>query len=115
MNIIAPRPTKPSYHYNYWNEQDEACQELRQILLAAASASSFQQQMQQEEQDVVDDTSFNIIRTNNPLPLDSSFIPSSNSTQTTVQNLVTSVSEVKRPRSFSVGDSRNFSVISLVH
>jgi hypothetical protein len=103
MNIIAPRPQKPSFNYNYWNEQDEACQELRQILLAAA-ASSHQQQME------VADLS-TIIRTNNPLPLDSSFIPSSSASVTVDQQF----HEVKRPRSFSVGDSRNFSVISLVH
>jgi hypothetical protein len=88
MNIIAPRPKKPSSYNSIWNEEDEACQELRQIL---ASHSNMMEDLA-------------IIRTNNPSP------------HQAVSQL--SVSEVKRPRSFSVGDSRNYpfnNVISLVH
>lgn len=85
MNIVAPRPQKPSCYNYIWNQEDEACQELRQIL---ASHSNMMEDLA-------------IIRTNNPLPHEQVF----------------SVSEVKRPRSFSVGDSRNYSFnnISLVH
>ncbi len=91
MNIIAPRPKKPSSYSNIWNEEDEACQELRQIL---ASHSTMMEDLA-------------IIRTNNPSP---------HLHHQAVTQL--SVSEVKRPRSFTVGDSRNYpfnNVISLVH
>ncbi|GAN05111.1 hypothetical protein MAM1_0082c04580 [Mucor ambiguus] len=101
MNIIAPLPKKPSsYSQQYfWSENDEACQELRQILTSHTS--------------MMEDLA--IIRTNNPLPNDSSFIP----LHQAVSHLsVTSDSKIIRPRSFSVGDSRNYSfntTISLVH
>ena len=95
MNIIAPRPKKPSSYNTLWNEEDEACQELRQIL---ASHSNMMEDLA-------------IIRTNNPLPHDHSFVPHLHQA---VSQL--SVSDIKRPRSFSVGDSRNYNnVISLVH
>lgn len=99
MNIIAPRPKKPSSYNSLWNEEDEACQELRQIL---ASHSNM----------LMED--FAITRTNNPLPHDRSFVPHLHHQAVTQL----SVNEVKRPRSFSVGDSRNYpfnNVISLVH
>lgn len=99
MNIIAPRPKKPST-YNIWTEEEQdndACQELRQILCSYSH----------KREDLA------IIRTNNPLPNDTSFVP----IHQAVSHL--SVSDTKnRPRSFSVGDSRNYpfnSVISLVH
>lgn len=99
MNIIAPLPKKPSsYNRNMWLEDDEACQELRQILNSHSN-------MMEE---------YCITRTNNPLPNDTSFTP--------IQQAVVSVSDaskmIHRPRSFSVGDSKSFtfnSVISLVH
>lgn len=79
MNIVAPRPQKPSF-YHTMHQEDEACQELRQIL------ASHHHMMED----------FAIIRTNNPLPHEQV------------------VSEVKRPRSFSVGDARNYPM-SLVY
>jgi hypothetical protein len=101
MNIIAPRPKKPS-SYSIWIEQEEendACQELRQIL---GSHSNMMEDLA-------------IIRTNNPLPNDTSFVP----IHQAVSHLsVSDSSQKNRPRSFSVGDSRNYpfnSVISLVH
>jgi C4-type Zn-finger protein len=101
MNIIAPRPKKAS-SYSLWTEQEEdndACQELRQIL------SSYSHKMED----------LTIIRTNNPLPNDTSFVP----IHQAVSHLsVSENSQKHRPRSFSVGDSRNYpfnSAISLVH
>ncbi|KAG2209127.1 hypothetical protein INT46_004635 [Mucor plumbeus] len=99
MNIIAPLPKKPSsYTQNFWTEDDEACQELRQILNSHTN--------------MMEDLA--IIRTNNPLPNDSSFIP----IHQAVSHLSVSDSKIIRPRSFSVGDSRNYSfntAINLVH
>lgn len=99
MNIIAPLPKKPSsYTQHFWTEDDEACQELRQILNSHTN--------------MMEDLT--IIRTNNPLPNDSSFIP----IHQAVSHLSVSDSKIIRPRSFSVGDSRNYSfntAINLVH
>ncbi|CAO3675817.1 unnamed protein product [Rhizopus stolonifer] len=88
MNIIAPCPQKSSrYNFFLTEEQvDEACQELRQILATTNKAT--------EE--------FSIVRTNNPLPHDSSFIiPNTHATAPVIE---------PRPRSFSMGNSRMFSV-----
>lgn len=94
MNIIAPLPKKPSsYNYNMLVEDDEACQELRQILNSHSN-------MMEE-----------ITRTDNPLPNDTSFTP--------IHQAVLTVSDtsriISRPRSFSVGDSKSFTVINLVY
>ncbi|OBZ88341.1 hypothetical protein A0J61_03599 [Choanephora cucurbitarum] len=99
MNIVAPRPKKPSSYTtkDAWTEDnDEACQELRQILFASHST-------------IMED--LNITRTSNPLPHDTCFVP----IHQAVSHLsVTDTTKHGRPRSFSVGDSRN-NYISLVH
>lgn len=99
MNIIAPLPKKPSsYNHKTWLEDDEACQELQQILNSHSNL-------------MMEEYNNNITRTNNPLPNDTSFTPIVLSVQDTSRM-------IHRPRSFSVGDSKSFtfnSVISLVH
>ncbi|KAI8972340.1 hypothetical protein BDB01DRAFT_810319 [Pilobolus umbonatus] len=93
MHIIAPCPKKPSLYSLLTEEEvDEACQELRQILTT--------------HHHKMDDNS--IIRTTNPLPYDSSFIPNIHSLHVDTKH---------RPRSFSVGDSRNSlnKISNLVH
>ncbi|CEP09040.1 hypothetical protein [Parasitella parasitica] len=99
MNIIAPLPKKPSlYSQHFWTEDDETYQELRQILNSHSNMT----------EDLA------IIRTNNPLPNDSSFVP----LHQAVSHLSVSDTKIIRPRSFSVGDSRNYSfnaTINLVH
>ncbi|SAM01497.1 hypothetical protein [Absidia glauca] len=124
MNIIAPCPKKPtsmlqqdwnsSRHVHHQQHQDDmvddACFELRQILqnqghyrhyctttvttneVAAATTTRLDEPL--------------IPRTNNPLPLDSSFVPLH-------QNPSVCPSVQHRPRSLSVGDSRP--VMNLVH
>ncbi|KAI8988577.1 hypothetical protein BDF20DRAFT_856520 [Mycotypha africana] len=139
MNIVAPRPKKATHYYTTVNtaphntypmrntsslhntntykdeDEEEACQELRQILAS-------QSVMMGEQWS-------SIARTNNPLPNDTSFLPTtfkqavSQHLSTTTTNSNNSVlSDVAnkngRQRSFSVNDSRNYpfkSVISLVH
>ncbi|KAI8093844.1 uncharacterized protein BX664DRAFT_330723 [Halteromyces radiatus] len=104
MNIIAPCPQKPSYLLQQdWNnssfvqdEVDDACYELRQILL----------QSQNNTKPIcvcLDDPI--ITRTNNPLPLDSSFVP--------YQAIQAAIEPNRRPRSLSVGNTRPMA--SLVH
>ncbi|EIE81175.1 hypothetical protein RO3G_05880 [Rhizopus delemar RA 99-880] len=90
MNIIAPCPQKPSrYNYYFIEEQvDEACQEIRQILTTSNKMT--------EE--------YSIIRTNNPMPHDSSFI---------IPNQPSVSLNESRPRSFSLGNSRMLSVPTL--
>ncbi|KAI8337704.1 hypothetical protein BC941DRAFT_513541 [Chlamydoabsidia padenii] len=111
MNIIAPCPQKPtSLLQQDWNSSryvqhqddmvDDACYELRQIL---------QQSQGPHYRHYCTNTTCHeplIPRTNNPLPLDSSFVPLHQNTATTVYN-------PHRPRSLSVGDSRP--VVNLVH
>ncbi|KAI7906048.1 uncharacterized protein BX663DRAFT_498593 [Cokeromyces recurvatus] len=95
MNIIAPLPKKPSYIKSYvWMESDnddEACQELRQILNSHSS--------------MMEDLT-TIIRTNNPLPNDTCFVPTIH--QFTTTTTVSEKNNNHRPRSFSVGASRYF-------
>ncbi|KAI8339009.1 hypothetical protein BC941DRAFT_421840 [Chlamydoabsidia padenii] len=94
-NIIAPCPKKPTAvlqpSLNRQDEVDDACTELRQIL----------QQSRHYGNLLLDDDQDGLLipRTNNPLPLDSSFVPVRLPTY--------------RPRSLSVGDSRP--LINLVH
>ncbi|KAI8069092.1 uncharacterized protein B0P05DRAFT_474792 [Gilbertella persicaria] len=103
MNIVAPRPKKPSSYTtasDIWTEEDnEACQELRQILLASHST-------------MMED--LNIIRTSNPLPHDTCFVPIHQTVSHLSVTDTTTTAKLNRPRSFSVGDSRN-NYISLVH
>ncbi|KAI8381586.1 uncharacterized protein BYT42DRAFT_545454 [Radiomyces spectabilis] len=106
LNILAPCPKKPSSLRFYTNaqdaEMDDACQELRQIL------ASQSRQLVRPIHDHV------IVRTDNPLPHDSSFIP----LHQAVTHLHVSDTP-NRPRSFSVGDqprkSMNYKVLSMVH
>lgn len=86
MNVIAPRPKKPSGSI-YWlnnNIQQDACLELQQILHC---------------QNPFNNNSSCIIRTGNPLVQDSSFIP--------LHQAVSQLSVSRRPRSYSVGDPRD--------
>ncbi|SAM01291.1 hypothetical protein [Absidia glauca] len=83
MNIIAPSPQKPTtVVHSSQDEMDDACSELRQIL----------QQSQANRTLCLDDPRL-IPRTNNPLPLDSSFVPLHQ----------TRLPDTYRPRSLSVG------------
>lgn len=89
MNVIAPRPKKPSSIYwlnnnNTMQHVQDACLELQQILHSQNSLGS---------------NSSCIIRTGNPLVQDSSFIP--------LHQAVSQLSVSRRPRSYSVGDPRD--------
>ncbi|KAK4521348.1 SUMO conjugating enzyme Hus5 [Mucor velutinosus] len=102
MNVIAPCPLKPSFtgrnnsraehcwvgFYDKINLDDvqDACKEIQQIL-------QYQSHQQQQPQQIA--------RTGNPLVQDSSFIPLH---QAVSQLQVSRTSEMKRPRSFSMGD-----------
>lgn len=90
MNVIAPRPKKPS-SINYWLNNNnkmldvqDACVELQQILNCQNSFNN---------------NSSCITRTGNPLVQDSSFIP--------LHQAVSQLTVSRRPRSYSVGDPRN--------
>jgi hypothetical protein len=96
MNIIAPCPQKPSLYSHKDEDLDEACQELRQILTSPYTYDPF-----------------SIVRTNNPMPHDTSFVPTSFNIQQEEY-----IANPHRPRSFSAGDSTKYpllKVISLVH
>lgn len=102
MNVVAPCPLKPSStgknnsrvdhcwagFFDKINLDDvqDACMEIQQIL-------QYQTHQQQQPQQIA--------RTGNPLVQDSSFIPLH---QAVSQLQVSRTSEMKRPRSFSVGD-----------
>ncbi|KAG0170033.1 hypothetical protein DFQ30_002977 [Apophysomyces sp. BC1015] len=116
LHIVAPCPKKPSSLSLYWNadqgsmlqdDVDEACQELQEILASQTRHALVRPSRHDEHL---------IARTNNPLPHDASFVP----LHQAVSNLHVSDTRAKhRPRSFSVGDSRNhqthYKVVSLVH
>ncbi|KAG0170647.1 hypothetical protein DFQ30_002218 [Apophysomyces sp. BC1015] len=89
-HIIAPCPKKPLRSFFMdemeWSHED-ACQELRQILETHPVMLSIKADEQL------------IVRTGNPLPQDSSFIP----LHQAVSHLQVS-EKPSRPRSFSVGD-----------
>ncbi|CEP14039.1 hypothetical protein [Parasitella parasitica] len=102
MNVVAPCPLKPSgtgryrridYCWSSFHDEinlddvQDACMEIQQILQSDQHHQSQQQQY--------------IARTGNPLVQDSSFIPLH---QAVSQLQVSNTSEIKRPRSFSVGD-----------
>ncbi|KAI9260168.1 hypothetical protein BY458DRAFT_516782 [Sporodiniella umbellata] len=87
MNIIAPCPQKSSRYPYFFTEElvDEACQELRQILATSNKVTD----------------GYSIVRTNNPMPYDSSFVVPNTHAASPVNE--------PRPRSFSMGNSRMFS------
>ncbi|ORZ12265.1 hypothetical protein BCR42DRAFT_420323 [Absidia repens] len=120
MNIIAPCPKKPtsllqqdwnSTTFVQQNEVDDACFELRQILQCQGSRHYCTTLR-------LDDPI--ITRTNNPLPLDSSFVPLQQQPLPQNHSIVNDttqqqqqLSTVNRPRSLSVGVTRP--VVNLVH
>ncbi|KAI9033917.1 hypothetical protein CLU79DRAFT_830269 [Phycomyces nitens] len=128
--IVAPCPKKPSSLRTYSNydqtfdftsdDVQDACQELRQIL-----AHSRQQQTSQpiHHPTIPAPRSFRplehpIVRTGNPLPQDSSFIPLHQAVSHLQVSDCPSGGVKHRPRSYSVGDHRNQLIqtpINLVH
>lgn len=82
MIVVAPSPKKPFYLRTL--QEDDACQELRQILTTTAAAAA--------NNNTEHPT---IVRTGNPLPQDSSFILPIHHLQVGGGG--------PRPRSFSVG------------
>ncbi|KAI8137767.1 hypothetical protein BJV82DRAFT_633929 [Fennellomyces sp. T-0311] len=96
LQIVAPSPVAPcpkrpsSPHSNQDDVVQDAChQELRQIL---TSSQTIKQSISTPKDHHL------IIRTNNPLPQDMSFL-------TPIQSYLPT--EGNRPRSFSVGDARH--------
>lgn len=127
MNIIAPCPKKPtsllqqdwnSTTFLQQNEVDDACFELRQILQCQGGSRHYCTTLR------LDDPI--ITRTNNPLPMDSSFVPLQQQPmaqnhpmtidttyQQQQQQQQPKLPTVNRPRSLSVGVTRP--VVNLVH